>query len=370
MLDGVETRGVLWDVGGVLVEFTEQPTGRRRWQARLGLDDGELEARLWSAMGSFGVAETEAIAQRLARSCALSQLEARQLLFEAHEHWRPNATLMTFATSLRSAGVPTAVVSNAWAAARWAFEAILDVRRLTDVVVISAAVGVEKPDPAIYRLATDALGVDRRAACSSTTCARTSKARRRSGSRESSTSATTGRCAPSGRPSSDCRRPDTGGRPGARIGIAAGRRPGQTPVPHGRLPAAGGPSMETVAHNPTEGIYPAVGDYIHALEVRDVGRLLFVAGTMGLDADGAPGGSLDEQLRLIWSNIRTILASAGMTVDNVVRVTSYLRDVAYADANADARVRELGGRLVPTTAIVVQTLEDDWLVEVEVVAAG
>jgi putative hydrolase of the HAD superfamily len=96
----------------------------------------------------------------LARSCALSQLEARQLLFEAHEHWRPNATLMTFAMSHRSAGVRTAVVSNAWATARWAFEAILDVRRLTDVVVISAAVGVEKPDPAIYRLATDALGVD------------------------------------------------------------------------------------------------------------------------------------------------------------------------------------------------------------------
>jgi putative hydrolase of the HAD superfamily len=160
MLDGVETRGVLWDVGGVLVEFAEQPTGRRRWQARLGLADGELEDRLWSAIGSSGAADTEAIVQRLAGTCALGQLEARQLLFEAHEHWRPNATLMTFAMGLRSAGVPTAVVSNAWAAARWAFEAILDIRRLTDVVVISAAVGVEKPDPAIYRLATDALGVD------------------------------------------------------------------------------------------------------------------------------------------------------------------------------------------------------------------
>jgi enamine deaminase RidA (YjgF/YER057c/UK114 family) len=128
--------------------------------------------------------------------------------------------------------------------------------------------------------------------------------------------------------------------------------------------------METVAHSPTEGIYPAVGDYIHALEVRGAGRLLFVAGTMGLRPDGVAGTTLDEQLQLIWSNIRTILASAGMTVDNVVRVTSYLRDAASADANAAARVRELGGRLVPTTAIVVETLVDDWLVEVEVVAAG
>lgn len=128
--------------------------------------------------------------------------------------------------------------------------------------------------------------------------------------------------------------------------------------------------METVAHSPTEGVYPAVGDYIHALEVSGAGRLLFLAGTMGLRPDGVAGATLDEQLQLIWSNIRTILASAGMTVDDVVRVTSYLRDVAYADANAEARVRELGGRLVPTTAIVVETLVDDWLVEVEVVAAG
>jgi enamine deaminase RidA (YjgF/YER057c/UK114 family) len=122
--------------------------------------------------------------------------------------------------------------------------------------------------------------------------------------------------------------------------------------------------------NPTEGIYPAVGDYVHALEVRDPSRFLFVAGTMGLDPQGKPGATLEEQLRLVWANIKAILAEAGMTIDNVVRVTSYLSDVAYAEANAVARVRELNGRLVPTTAIVVQTLESEWLVEIEVVAAA
>jgi 2-iminobutanoate/2-iminopropanoate deaminase len=128
--------------------------------------------------------------------------------------------------------------------------------------------------------------------------------------------------------------------------------------------------MQTVAHNPTGGIYPAVGDYIHALEVRGAGRLLFVAGTMGLDPDGVAGATLADQLRLIWSNIRAILASADMTVDNVVRVTSYLRDASYADVNAEARIKALGGRLVPTTAIVVETLVSDWLVEIEVIAVA
>lgn len=110
--------------------------------------------------------------------------------------------------------------------------------------------------------------------------------------------------------------------------------------------------MKLIARNPTEGIYPATPDYLHALEVQEPKRFLFVSGTMGLDAKGMPGKTLDEQLELIWSNIRAILASAGMTVDNVVRVTSYLRDPAYAEKNQNARVAALEGRVVPTTTIV------------------
>lgn len=128
--------------------------------------------------------------------------------------------------------------------------------------------------------------------------------------------------------------------------------------------------MQLIPHSPAEGVYPATGDYVHAMEVRGAQRLLFVAGTMGLDHSGTPASTLAEQLDLIWSNIRTILASAGMTVDNIVRLTSYLRDASYAQANAAARVAALNGRVVPTTAIVAETLVSDWLVEIEVIAAG
>lgn len=128
--------------------------------------------------------------------------------------------------------------------------------------------------------------------------------------------------------------------------------------------------MQTVPHNPTDGIYPATPDYIHALEVRQPNRILYVAGTMGLDAQGVPGTTLEQQLELIWSNIRTILASADMTVRNIVRITSYLRDPAYAEANQAARIAALQGHVVPTTALVAQTLSPDWLVEIEVIAAG
>lgn len=128
--------------------------------------------------------------------------------------------------------------------------------------------------------------------------------------------------------------------------------------------------MEFVPRNPTEGVYAATDDYVHAMEVRGAGRLLFIAGTMGLDPAGKPGAGLEEQLDLIWSNIRVILASADMTIDNIVRLTSYLRDPAYAEANATARTAALGTRRVPTTAIVATTLDSNWLVEIEAIAAG
>jgi 2-iminobutanoate/2-iminopropanoate deaminase len=125
--------------------------------------------------------------------------------------------------------------------------------------------------------------------------------------------------------------------------------------------------MKTIVRNPTMRIYPATDDYVHALEVQAAERLLFVSGTMGLDEKGAAGKTLEKQLELIWANLRAILKSADMSVDNIVRLTSYLTDRAYAEANANARVAALGGRVVPTTAIVVQTLVSDWLVEIEVI---
>jgi 2-iminobutanoate/2-iminopropanoate deaminase len=128
--------------------------------------------------------------------------------------------------------------------------------------------------------------------------------------------------------------------------------------------------METIVHDPADGIYATTGDYVHALELREPRRLLFVSGTMGLDASGEPPPTLAGQLSLVWANVRTILGAAGMTTGDIVRVTSYLREAAFAEPNAAARVAALAGRAVPTTAIVVETLSPGWLIELEVIAAA
>ncbi|HZX88288.1 MAG TPA: RidA family protein [Reyranella sp.] len=128
--------------------------------------------------------------------------------------------------------------------------------------------------------------------------------------------------------------------------------------------------MQQIIRNPANGIYAATPDYVHALEVRQPDRFLHIAGTMGLRPDGSAPKTLDEQLELIWNNIRVILAAANMTTDNIVRLTSYLGDRSYAEANGAARERALGSRRIPTTAIVVQTLDPAWLVEIEAIAVA
>lgn len=128
--------------------------------------------------------------------------------------------------------------------------------------------------------------------------------------------------------------------------------------------------MELIPHNPTEGVYSTGGDWVHALEVRGAARMLFVSGTMGLRPDFTAPPTLDEQLECVWNNLRAILGSAGMTVENIVRLTSYLRDASYAEVNAQARIAALGDRRIPTTAIVVQTLQPEWLIELEIIAAS
>ena len=73
---------------------------------------------------------------------------------------------------------------------------------------------------------------------------------------------------------------------------------------------------------------------------------------------------------MIWKNIQHILASAHMTARNIIRVTSYLTKAEFAAKNQEARLRALGDRRVPTTAIVVSTLDPNWLVEIEIIAAA
>ncbi|MEC8851253.1 MAG: RidA family protein [Pseudomonadota bacterium] len=128
--------------------------------------------------------------------------------------------------------------------------------------------------------------------------------------------------------------------------------------------------MHITPINPAHEIYPATADYVHAMQVTAPTRWLFISGTMGLANDSRAAATLDGQLALIWHNIRRILQEAEMAPDNIVRLTSYLTDAAYAETNQNAREVALGHRPVATTAVIIGTLNSNWLVEVEAIAAA
>lgn len=128
--------------------------------------------------------------------------------------------------------------------------------------------------------------------------------------------------------------------------------------------------MPFIAHNPSKLFQPYRG-YVHGLEVPAGSRLLFISGLNGFEHDGITmPESFDEQAELVWSHIRSILASAGMGVSNLVSLRTYLADPRHDEANAQMRAKQLGSHRVSSTVICCQLIESKWKLEIEAVAAS
>jgi len=114
----------------------------------------------------------------------------------------------------------------------------------------------------------------------------------------------------------------------------------------------------------------ASGGYAQAIEVAGAKRFLFISGQIPVDADGAVPETFEEQARLAWKNIERQLAAAGMTLENVVKHTTFLSDRKYREANSRVR-REVLGDLTPALTVVIADIFDDaWLLEIEAIAAA
>ena len=128
--------------------------------------------------------------------------------------------------------------------------------------------------------------------------------------------------------------------------------------------------MALVVHNPPD-LFPPYRGYVHALEISAGSRLVFISGLNGFEKDGTTmPDSFEDQAALIWAHLRSILASAGMTVSNLVSLRTYLADPKYDEANAQMRLVQLGTHRVSSTVVCCQLLESKWKLEVEAVAAG
>jgi len=134
-------------------------------------------------------------------------------------------------------------------------------------------------------------------------------------------------------------------------------------------PTVGETPVPVKKHNPPD-LFPQYNNYSHAIEVSGDSRILFISGLNGYEADGvAMPESFEDQARLIWSYIGSILESAGMTYENIVSLRTYLAHPDYDEPNIAMRKEFLGNNEPASTVICCQLLETKWKLEIEAVAA-
>jgi epoxide hydrolase-like predicted phosphatase len=157
----VAIRAVVFDIGGVL-ECTPPLGMAAAWESRLGLGDGALDRRLadlWAAGATGTVTLDEvhrAIATRLGWDAATVQAFMGDLWTEYLGTL--NVELTGYFAGLRPR-FRTGILSNSFVGARERECARYHFDELADVIVYSHEVGLSKPDPRVYELTWQRLGV-------------------------------------------------------------------------------------------------------------------------------------------------------------------------------------------------------------------
>lgn len=114
----------------------------------------------------------------------------------------------------------------------------------------------------------------------------------------------------------------------------------------------------------------ARGSYSPGWEVSG-GRLIYLAGQIPWDAEGrtVARGDVVGQTRQVFENIRAILAEAGATPADVIKITIFSTDIRNRDAINQVRSEFFKPPYPASTQVGVAALADpDFLVEIEAVA--
>ncbi|HXN63448.1 MAG TPA: HAD family hydrolase [Acidimicrobiales bacterium] len=184
---GVELRrpeAVLVDLDGTLLDHGGQEGAIEEVcasvaRAHPGLDPRELleaNARAWTALwreveqlcwlGQLdGYAASREAWRRALEVCGCTQDPVIEFAFAEHQRlaraaFRPYPDVQNFLERAVAIGVSLAVVTNGPSDLQRDKLKVLGVGKLVKAVVISGEHGVAKPDPAIFQLALDELGVD------------------------------------------------------------------------------------------------------------------------------------------------------------------------------------------------------------------
>lgn len=152
------SQAIIFDIGGVL-EIDPSLDVAGRWERRLGLDAGEIGARMapsWKAgtIGAMSLQEVLVALEAVIGDHAQAYME---------DVWTEylgtlNVELAEYLRGLRPR-YRTGILSNSFVGAREREQAAYGFEDLVDHIVYSHEAGVAKPDPRIYHLACERLAV-------------------------------------------------------------------------------------------------------------------------------------------------------------------------------------------------------------------
>jgi epoxide hydrolase-like predicted phosphatase len=158
---GTHIRGLLVDFGGVLT--TNIWDGFDAFCRAEGLERGtvrEMFKRDPGALADLRLLETGEIdedefARRLGPRLGIEDTEG--LIERMFAALRPEERMIEAVRAARLAGVSTGLISNSWGPSIYDRGLVVE---LFDAVVISGEIGIHKPQPEIFLLAAERLGVD------------------------------------------------------------------------------------------------------------------------------------------------------------------------------------------------------------------
>ena len=110
----------------------------------------------------------------------------------------------------------------------------------------------------------------------------------------------------------------------------------------------------------------AIGPYSQAI---DTGTFVYASGQIPINpADGTIPAGITAQTAQSLSNVKAILTEAGLTMDNVVKTTVFLADMADFAAMNEVYAQAFSAPSPARSAVAVRDLPKGVLVEIEVIA--
>ena len=120
-----------------------------------------------------------------------------------------------------------------------------------------------------------------------------------------------------------------------------------------------------------DGMAPPAGPYSLVTHAPANGRIVFCAGAIATDQSGAIVGEGDpgRQTEQVMANLGVALAAAGATFQDVVKICTYVIDIAHYPAVAAVRARYLSEPFPASTLLEVKGLMyPELLVEIDAIA--